>query len=695
MNDRDSFKNRLIANTLPVLVLLAANLIVFHDYWTADRLFSGKDLLTAFGPLLNFQTDCLQEGSLPLWNPFLNFGYPFVEHYSNTMFFPTHLLMGLVTGSSMELIQREMLFWMFLGGLGTYLCARELGRNRTTAVIAGMSFMFCGQILSLPHWHLLVYNAACFPYLLLGYYRAKRTGDSLSLIAVLFLTFALFGGHITTSVLGIYMFSGFVLIDSLFDRRFLFGLRFLVVTGIIAGLLALPKLAPMFEALRSGPRMLQPAPTGPVQPVTDAFNVINSYQFMSLLLPVKYFFSLYVGQFCVLAAAFALFRRQLRINSLLVMCVLASWFLAADNQGNWSLLRSAANMLPFMKLVRNEWFEWFHPSLFLILYLTGAVEAFLAGPFERSHVMAAGLFAALLTACYLLAYNTAAFAVPFGERLALAVLFLTLPLLHKRKQLQFGAAAGLVLLDFFLVFSFVAPDQAPVRNDTQLRIAVLDQGSMSKSFRDDNQVYPNFYAIATQDRLRPPVSASVNWPVLQSGLHGAPFINFAPEQYGMFIDDMNLKRFSGWWYNAQERFDFIRLKDSPLLARMEGLPLFAFLDHAGNAIPADTAFDAVSCSSLAFSVRTSEPGLFLLHQMHDARWQVQVNGKPEQILRVNDFFMGVNLGPGEHRLSFVFRDRIYIWALAISGATLFGIIVRAVVRRGGAPTKRHTDRTHP
>jgi len=679
-------KSSIIARSVPVLVLLLANVLVFHEYWTAERLFTGKDLLTAFEPLLNFQTDCLREGSLPLWNPFLNFGYPFVEHYSNTMLFPTHLLMGLFTGSSLVLVQREMLFWIFLGGLGVYWCARELGRSRTAAVAAGMSFMFCGQVVSLPHWHLLVYNASCFPFLLLGYHRAVRQERPVSLMTILFLAFTLFGGHITTSVLGLYLFGGYVLADSLIRKRMVFGVQFLAISAVTAGLLALPKLAPMYHAMRSGPRMLNPASLH----TKDPFNVINSYQFMSLVLPVKYFFSLYLGQLPVLAAVFAVIRRNVRVDALLVLAVLSGWFLMVDDTGTVSLLRSAANVLPLMNLVRNEWLVWFYPSVFAILHLSGAVDQYLAGPFSRAHVASSALVAASVAGVYLFAYNPV-FAPAAAVHIALAGAALPLPLFRTRENLQFVAVSLVVILEFFLVFSRVAPDEPPLRDATRMQVFVIDQGSIGKRFTDDNRILSGFTAEAVQDRLRPPISDSVKWPRLYSGLHGAPFINYAPEQYGMFIDDMNLKRFSGWWYNGQERFDFIKLKDSPRLAQMDGLPLFTFINHSGSQGTAAISFDGITCSSFLFHVETHEPGLFLLHQMYDDRWQVRVDRIPEKIVPADDFFMGVMMQPGRHVLEFAFRDRIYRWSSVISLLTLAGVLCWPFIqRRWAAEARRAT-----
>lgn len=676
MNDPRPLHTRVLAAAVPVLTLLAANFIVFRNYWTGDLLFSGKDLLTAFGPLLNFQTDCLQEGSLPLWNPFLNFGYPFVEHYSNTLLFPTHLLMGQVTGSTIELIQREMLFWIFLGGLGTYLCARELGRSQAASVAAGMGFMFCGQVIALPHWHLLVYNAACFPFLLLGYHRALRKEQALSLVAVLFLAFAILGGHITTAVLGLYLFGAYVLVDAIVRKRVLFGLRFLVVTGLCAALLALPKLLPMYHAVQSGPRMSNPASLY----TKDPFNIINSYKFLSLLLPVKYFFSLYLGQLPVIAAVAALLRRALRVDALLLLAVLSAWLLMVDDSGTVSLLRSATLWLPFMKLVRNEWLVWAYPSVFALLALSGAVDRFLADPPGRAVPAAAAIVAAAVAATYLLAYRTD-FAAAAVVQVLLAALAAALPLLRGRAPLQFAAVAVLLTVEFSLVFGRVAVDLPPQRSGGEMQIAVLDQGSISPRYDEDNTLRSGFIATAVQDRLRPPVSASARRPVLQSGLHGAPVINYAPEQYGMFIDDMNLKRFSGWWYNGQERFDFIRLMESGRLPAMEGLPLAAFAGPSGGPRPAGLDLEEVTCSSFRFRASAPGPGTFVLRQMFDGRWSAEVDGAPAPVLRAEGSFMAVDLAPGDHVVAFRFRDRLFTAGMIVSGCTLAGLLGWAGYRR--------------
>lgn len=648
-------------------VLAAANIVLFRDYWLGEKVFSGKDFLTAFYPLLNFQTDCLQGGSWPLWNPFMNFGYPYVEHYVNSAFFPTHLLMGLVTGSSLFLIQRELLFWIIVGGFGIYLCVRELGLRTTTGIISGLSFMGCGQIIALPQWSMIVYNAACFPYILLGYHRAKRFGRAFNTLSILFLAFTIYGGYIVTTVLGIYLFAAYVLIDAFRSRNMRFGFRYLGITVTATVALTLPKLLPLYGSMGAGPRLSYAPGSGPF----DTFNIIEPYNFLSLLLPVKYYFSLFLGTAGILALINGSLRMSLRPSSLAIMTILSGWLLMSGSDGSPSLLRDAASFLPFMRLVRNDWLSWFFPSIFAILFLARQIEAFFVESDRRSRYITGGIYALLLTLTFLWAFNTELYFGAFFVHGAVAAALLYAPDMRIPSFPPGSVAAALLFVELVTVLHRVDVNVPPVRQEDRLLLTIADQGSVSRSYRDDNHIRSAFRAVAVDDRLRPTIDQARQHPILHSGLHGMPAVNYAQEQYGMFIDDMNLKRFSGWWYNTQERYEFIDLKDKQLLPRMEGMPLFALLDLQSQQLTeTHVAWEHLSCSSFDFRVTAQFPSALLLHQMYDRRWTVEVNGDQVSPELVNGHFMGIRLEHGSHAVTFRFRDRTFTAALAISGIAL-------------------------
>lgn len=650
-------RERVLRELLPVLLILAIQAVIYREYWIGSKIFTGKDLLTAFSLLLNFQSDCLGGGSVPLWNPFLNFGYPFVEHYSNSMFFPTHLLMGLITGSSLVIIQREILFWIFIGGTGVYLIVREQGLSRTTGIIAATGYMYCGQMMALPQWHVLVYNATCFPWLILGYFRATRAQQPLSLISIAFLTVITFGGHITTTVLGIYILTAFIVVDGIINGRKWFTVKYLAFTLTIAFLIAAPKLLPMLESIKLNVRMNDPVIS------KDSMNIINSYSFLSYLIPVKYYFSIQIGQMAVVAGCYALVRRSIRLNALLIMFLMTAWFLMVDSEGNVSWLRQAVNVFPMMRLVRNEWLEWFYPSLFLILYLAKHVDEFICERRPKAAFGAVLLCIAVTTVAFLAAYDTGLHWKAFLTHCALAAAALLLIYVPAVHHLRLAFAALLLCSEFLSVFNRVNVDEPPQKWNDAKSITITHQIAASRSYRDNQLVAQKFFVSALDDTMRPSIADSRLHPQLYSGLDGN------------FMDSMNYKHFAGWWYNAQERYDFIQLKESPQLAEMEGLPLYLLSDTPGRASAGSVSFDAITCSSFDFTTSSPTAAIFLLHQFYDARWNAYVDGVKKPIRKTNEYFMGIDLEAGNHRIRYEFSDWYFNLGIIVSGVTLFALVL--------------------
>lgn len=669
-----------LAGHLPYLAILAAtSFLVYRDYWLTNRVVTSKDFLTGVYPLYNFQGDCLAEGSWPLWNPFMNFGFPNVEHFSNTAFFPTHLIIGLLGQSSLRVLQWDLLCWIIIGGFGVYLCVREFGHSSTAATIAGICYMYCGQSMILPQWLHIVYNGSCFPFLLYGYHRARKAGDVFSLVSIVFLTLPILGGYIGTSVLGAYFFTAYVLIDCIIERRLFFGVKYLLISSISAFLLLLPKLVPYFNAMMMGPR------TASYQPSNDPVNIINTYNFFSMLLPVKFFFSLYLGAIIILAVFYGALKKKLKVSATLVMMLLTAWFLMVDDAGNVSLLREASYALPLLKIVRNEWINWYYPSLFAILYAAGFIDGLLFDINRRLKAVAVGLYVVLLTVFFFGAYDQSLYWPAFLVHVLLVVCWFAV-VSFRGKRFQSALAVALLTVEFLVVFARVCADEPPVMVGDKLRIAIGDQAVFSRSYGDNFVMRPKFYAFMTPDETRPSISDSTKRPYLTSGLGGAPTYNLFPEQYGYFIDSMNLKRFAGWWHNVQERFDFIRLKDSPQLAALEGQPLFTLFDRSTGQ-PADNAvsFDGISCSSFSFGVNAPGQGFFLLQQMFDERWEVYVDGSEKPVQRAKTFFMGIDIPAGRHAVEFRFRDRAFTYSLFVSLIAFAGLIIAVFARSRRPP----------
>jgi len=100
------------------------------------------DLVTELYPWRLYTGRAIAAGTLPLWNPFLLLGAPFVGDPQSALFYPPHVLYGALPTSwawALSFLVRTV-----LAGTLTALLARRLGASQIAALMAGIIFGFCG-----------------------------------------------------------------------------------------------------------------------------------------------------------------------------------------------------------------------------------------------------------------------------------------------------------------------------------------------------------------------------------------------------------------------------------------------------------------------------------------------------------------------------------------------------------------------
>lgn len=659
---------------LPYLALMViVHSILYNDYWTGYRIISGRDFLFLEVTSTNFQADCLRGGSFALWNPFINFGFPWVEHYLNMGFSFTHLLTALLFGSDLLIVQRQLLFWILTGGIGIYLCAYELGSSRVSAMISGICFMFCGQIFMLPTGNFMIFNACAFPFLIYGYLRARKKDAPLSLVSVFFLTQYLLGGYMATGVLGLYLLTVYVFIDSFREKKVAFAVKHLAVTFVISILIALPKLLPMYLGMKSGPRLSGETMVS----VPDPYNFLSSYDLLSLLIPVKYFFSVYVGLLSVVVIVYALISKRLKIDALLMLAVLSGWLLIADAGGNLSVLRKASYYLPMLKLVRVEWLHWYFPSIFALLYCSQYFDNFLNATDKGRRVAAVLVFIIIVSAVFFSLYAYSLHFKAYVITISLAVCWLLLALFMRpdSRPVIFAVIASILLaVEFGALLDRIDINVPAVYGEDFIEVQASDQWFASHSFRDDNLVTKIKPIRFLRDEMRPSVNDSRKWPYLVSAID-------AQSQENLIVDLLNQKRFAGWFNNVQAKYEFIQMFESPDLAVLDNQPLYGLYAGATGVQSGAASLTKVDCSSFSFNTESADPSFLLLRQMFDDRWTASVDGVNSAPRKADKYFMGVEVGPGRHEVVFSFKDRIVVISLIISGLTMVGLAAYLVASR--------------
>ena len=87
-------------------------------------------------------------GSVPMWNPYIFCGMPFVDAFHGDIFYlPTFILKMILPLT--RALGWGLILHIYLAGIFAYICARGFGLSRVASAFAGVSYMFAGYLVSL------------------------------------------------------------------------------------------------------------------------------------------------------------------------------------------------------------------------------------------------------------------------------------------------------------------------------------------------------------------------------------------------------------------------------------------------------------------------------------------------------------------------------------------------------------------
>jgi hypothetical protein len=146
--------------------LATLTLFFFWQIALTNRVLAGLDLFSYFYPYRDLVSSALRSGHLPLWNPYLFMGAPFLANSQAAVLYPLHW--PFLWLSAPKQVAWSIVLHIWLSGVGTYLFARYAVQFRPLpAWIAGVIFAL-GGFLGAQVEHLNQLNAsAWFPWLLL------------------------------------------------------------------------------------------------------------------------------------------------------------------------------------------------------------------------------------------------------------------------------------------------------------------------------------------------------------------------------------------------------------------------------------------------------------------------------------------------------------------------------------------------
>ena len=151
-------------------VLAVAVVLMFWKVLFTSQMFFYRDILNQSYPLARLIHEICRSGSLPWWNPYLNFGQPILENPNALVFYPTTLLIVLLPVRLA--FQLHFVLHFLLAAVGTYWLARRWRQSHLAAFFAALFFVFSGPVLSLGSFYNEAACAAWIPWALLATDRA-------------------------------------------------------------------------------------------------------------------------------------------------------------------------------------------------------------------------------------------------------------------------------------------------------------------------------------------------------------------------------------------------------------------------------------------------------------------------------------------------------------------------------------------
>jgi len=152
-----------------------------------------------------FFTEAIHSGFLPLWNPYLNFGFPIYADPGFAFWNPITWFFGAVTGYNAYTLTTEVLLYIYIAGITMYRLSTYLNFPSIIAIAVAAMYMCSGFFLGeLQHINFIT-SAAFLPLLLqqfLALFQKPDYKKTFLLSLAMYMVFA--GGHPAIAVGAIY-----------------------------------------------------------------------------------------------------------------------------------------------------------------------------------------------------------------------------------------------------------------------------------------------------------------------------------------------------------------------------------------------------------------------------------------------------------------------------------------------------------
>ncbi|MCI0708721.1 MAG: YfhO family protein [Chloroflexi bacterium] len=196
-------------------------LFTFND---ADALsFTDIDFTTIFTPWTSYSVERFHDGELPLWNPYMYGGTPFMADPQSAVFYPIRWLTitalaldsDITNGDVLFALQGEMLLHVVAGALFMYAFLRQRFPP-LPSFIGALIWTFAGFMTSYPPAQLSILESSIWiPLVLLGIHRMRGVGGNVNwrwvMAGGVFFGLGILAGHPQISMMIAYLAAAYLI----------------------------------------------------------------------------------------------------------------------------------------------------------------------------------------------------------------------------------------------------------------------------------------------------------------------------------------------------------------------------------------------------------------------------------------------------------------------------------------------------
>ena len=669
------------------------------------------DAVDIYLPWKYFVGECIRNHHLPLWNPFLNSGFPQMGDVNT--WYPISWVISLFRRYDVYALHFEYLFHLYLAGIGMYKVAQHYSMSMSTGIFAASAYMLCGFFISNAQHLGWIISAAWFPFI---YYYFVQLRANPRLVVALKLGICSFmmlsGGYPGIFISAFYIFlvfAVFLLVQSLVKRNFLDLRRWLLYLSLSALVFLLLSAVIIVSSLdlanhvtRGGGLAFDHSAwgilTGSLPPKALLTFV---FPYAASISNVEYWgtdFSIincYMGFIPLVVMLFAVFQKEIPWKARLFMAVGILFLLIAMAQvfpvRKWIYL-----YLPFMNLFRfSALFRIFAIFFFLLTASYGLKKLAQTMGKRRNLVVYLVIVLGILGAAELYLFVTMQ---RWEFKQLLLQGFASFDKMAGIKEKMFlqgifhmGIVAILIAcLKFrpkFLIICMVSLGCADMILATRLNLyATVVSGYPVKKVNDVIEMLPQGYPAPS---LQSPMIKTTDTALMGR----LPYVwkNLAIYQklpscdgnspYGLYTMSEAMK--SGEYQSALPYpLVFMTSRLSKKFVIDTGS-----IDRKSYQKVGVTLFNP---NQFAVKVHTDSVQYLVFQQNTYPYWTAWVNGIAQPIITTNGTYMSIKLDPGDSLVSFEFKPTKVIYAFYVSLVSFVGIIILLVI----SGFRKMPDRNH-